>query len=96
MLDDIMGELQDEDDAQTGKRGLTLLHGPADPDGSNADETSRPKPGDADPGKPKGGDKLAELVASLSPEEKAKLRALLDADEAHGAAPAGGVVPKEA
>lgn len=35
----------------------------------------------AEPVKTEGGDKLAELVASLSPEEKAKLRSLLDADD---------------
>jgi hypothetical protein len=79
LVSDLLNEIEDEDDTATGKRGLSLLRGPADADGSNADETARPVPGDMV--KPKeGGDKLAELVASLSPEEKAKLRSLLDAD----------------
>lgn len=81
MVSDLLNEIEDEDDTATGKKGLSLLNGPADADGSNADDTGRPKPGQQ-LGKPEGGDKLAELVASLSPEEKAKLRALLDADTA--------------
>ena len=70
------------DATDIGKRGLSVLdggkEGPADPDGSNAEETKRPLPNDS---RPKGDDKLAELVASLSPEEKDKLRALLDEGE---------------
>lgn len=78
MVSDLLNEIEDEDDTATGKKGLSMLHGPADPDGSNADDTARPKPGEQLA--TKSPDKLAELVASLSPEEKNKLRALLDAD----------------
>lgn len=50
--------------------------GPAEADGSNDDDPAvegEEKPGEG------GGDKLAQLVASLSDEEKAKLLALLSA-----------------
>lgn len=94
-LNDLMNEIEDEDDASTAKKGLSVLQGgkggPADPDGSNKDDVTRPAPEDTGgtlATDQTGDAKLQALVAALSPEEKMKLRAMLDADD-EGAAPKG-------
>lgn len=93
-IDDLLNEIEDEDDSATAKKGLSVLQGgkggPADSDGSNRDDVTRPVPGDTGGtlATDKPDDKLQALVAALSPEEKAKLRAMLDADD-EGPAPKG-------
>ncbi len=84
LIEELLGQIEDADSDASGKKALSSLddpqngpkddggEGPADPDGSNADDVTRPKADDSD-------DKLAALVASLTPEEKAKLLALLQA-----------------
>lgn len=90
LIASILDQLEEEDSDEQGKKGLSLLTppaastdgspaddpGPAEGDGSNDDEPT--VEGEEKPGQP-GGDKLAELVATLSDEEKAKLLALLSA-----------------
>jgi hypothetical protein len=79
-ISSLLDDLEDEDDAATGKKGLAAL------------DPSEPPPAKGDGSED---DKLAALVASLSPEEKAKLRALLDEDEGAPAPADKGAPPEE-
>jgi hypothetical protein len=78
-ISSLLDDLEDEDDAATGKKGLAALD-PSEPPPANGEGED---------------DKLAALVASLSPEEKARLRALLDEDEGAPAPADKGAPPEE-
>lgn len=80
VVGELLDELEDEDDASTAKKGLSVIDGGKGADKAAADKAVAEPPAPAD-------DKLAQLVAALTPEEKAKLRALLDEDDQGGAPP---------
>lgn len=98
----ILDDLEDEDSRNTGKQAFSLLddpqsgpkgdggqhdnESPADPDGSNdddstvrsAEQSGGPSGEDDASGSPQGGGKLHDLVKTLSDSDKETLRKLLD------------------